>query len=63
MRTFEVTDVHGVVHTIQCDFMFNNNGELVFRSGERGNTEIDAMFAVGQWTSCVNTSKREKEKK
>ncbi|KQO69505.1 hypothetical protein ASF22_02535 [Methylobacterium sp. Leaf87] len=60
MKRYEVTDVFGTVHEINCDFMFNNGGEIVFRSGERGSTELVATFASGQWASCINVTKREK---
>lgn len=59
MKKYQVTDVHGVVHSIECDFMFNNAGELVFRVGERGNTDVVAMFAAGQWSSCVKLKKEQ----
>jgi hypothetical protein len=52
-KRYDVTDVHGVVHEVLSDFMFNNGGELTFRTGERGNTEIAAIFPKDRWTSCV----------
>jgi isopentenyldiphosphate isomerase len=53
VKTYVVTETSGVVHYIDCDYMFNNNGELVFRSGQRGQSEVSAIFHPGMWTSCV----------
>lgn len=52
-RTYDVTDTFGTVHRIECDFIFDNNGVLVFRQGERGSSELVATFAAGQWSGCV----------
>lgn len=61
-RTYQVKDKMGEVHVVTSDFMFNNSGELVFRSGKRaGNTEIVATFAAGTWSSCVKVITEEKE--
>lgn len=52
-KMYDVTEVTGVVQTIETTFMFNNAGELTFRLGERGDSEIVAVFPAGQWISCV----------
>jgi hypothetical protein len=52
-RDYQVTDVHGTVHPVTAHWVFNNNGALTFRYGERGSSEVVAEFAAGQWTAMI----------
>jgi hypothetical protein len=48
---YEVVDAHGETHTVESRWMFNDEGTLIFRHGERGNSRIVAAFAPGHWIS------------
>jgi len=56
-QKYVVTETNGEVHELSAEFLFNNDGELILRSGPRGQTEIIGMFAKGQWSSCVKVKK------
>lgn len=51
VNTYEVTTSDGEVHTIESRWMFHENGALLFRHGERGNSRVIAAFAPGIWLS------------
>ncbi|MGN6451433.1 MAG: hypothetical protein ACTHLK_23120 [Brucella intermedia] len=53
VQKYTVVDSIGTVHVVEADYIFKEDGELTFRVGERGNTQITGMFARGQWISCV----------
>lgn len=48
---YEVWDTDGERHTIHSRWMFNENGTLIFRHGERGNSRIIAAFGAGFWVA------------
>ena len=49
VNKYEVVDSKGEVHTIESRWMFDDDGVLTFRHGERGNSRIIAAFAPGCW--------------
>ena len=63
--TYQITETNGAIHTISCNYLFNNAGELTLRSGKRGDTTLVGLFPAGHWSSCVqlakNVSSREVE--
>jgi hypothetical protein len=61
VKSFRVMDTAGVVHTIRADWAFNNDGLPVFRTGERGDTEVVANFAPGTWMSFIRVDASESE--
>jgi hypothetical protein len=48
-----VTGLDGHVVRIAATWCFNNSGELCFRKGRKGNSQVIALFAPGQWSSCM----------
>lgn len=60
-KTYQITEGSGVVHTLTCDYIFNNAGELTLRSGKRGDTTLVGLFPAGCWTSCVEKIDNGKE--
>jgi len=52
-KTYLVTLPDKKLVVIKCRWMFNNDGELLFRTGTKGNTTVVATFARGHWLSCI----------
>ena len=59
LETYTVTETSGSVHTITAEYVFNNEGELVFRTGSGRQGRVDAFFAPGQWSSAVRVKPKE----
>ncbi|MEY9506951.1 putative lipoprotein YajG [Bradyrhizobium diazoefficiens] len=55
-KKYEITTNDGQVVTVEANFAFNNDGELVFRLGTKGDTEVVATFAKGHWASCIKVA-------
>ncbi len=53
MRAYRIKDTLGEVFRVSADFAFENNGTLIFRRGERGNSELVASFSSGSWLNYV----------
>lgn len=51
LKKFSVVRPDGTVQYVIANFAFVNDGSLVFRLGERGETEVVAFYAPGGWHS------------
>lgn len=49
LQKYDVTDANGVIKTIEANYVFENDGFLVFRKGDPGETDVVAGFAPGGW--------------
>jgi hypothetical protein len=54
--TYQITETNGAVHTLTCDYLFNNAGELALRKGKKGDTTLVGLFPAGFWSSCVQVN-------